>query len=173
MAHGATCPPQARTTEQVLLEATLFGLPMLNVDMPGDPFPPPSDESIVTETFPVEGNEFGLEFADKISWPTPSDQHAIDLVNIDTGEGVTATWLAVEDDGVVTNPYEPVLPRHVENVTVPGKVAMNEGILIEDWPSERPLRSVRITAKSFDSRTNVEKLVRINVAAASSIRLRS
>ena len=111
--------------EKALLEATLFGLPMLRVDMPGAPFDPPSDSSIIDETTPVPGNPLGLEFAD-ISLSTPSDLRSMDLTNIDDGSSVTATWLQGED-GVVTNPYEPVLPRQVENVTVDGMVLRSPG----------------------------------------------
>jgi CSLREA domain-containing protein len=111
--------------EKALLEATLFGLPMLRVDMPGQPFPPPSDASIIGDTTPVPGNPWGLEVAD-ISLSPSLDLRSIDLTSIDDGSLVTATWLQGED-GVVTNPYEPVLPRQVENVSVDGMVLRSIG----------------------------------------------
>ena len=45
---------------------------------------------------------------------------------------------------------------------------MNPGTLQLDWASRRPCRSSRTTAKSFDSRTTVEKDVRLSAAPASS-----
>mgnify|MGYP005847448193 CR=1 FL=1 len=125
--------------EKALLEAALFGLPMLQVDMPGAPFAPPSDASIVTGTTPVPGNGYGLETAEVALTPN-TIVRAMDVNNLDTGSGVTLTWLQGKD-GVVTNHAEPVLPRHVENVSVPGKVLRGVGFISAAYADDaaRPL----------------------------------
>ena len=89
--------------EKALLEATLFGLPMIRVNMPGAPFDPPSDQSIITGTDPVPGNTLGLATA-QLSLTPNTTVRAIDNVNnLDTGGAVTLTWLQGRD-GVVTTP---------------------------------------------------------------------
>ena len=127
--------------EKALLQATLFGLPMLQVAMPGDPFDPPNDSSIVGATTPVPGNALGLETAE-VSLAPNTIVRALDNVNnIDnSGQVVTLTWLQGKD-GVVTNPGEPVLPRHVSNVSVSGKVLRGVGFVGGSYIDEevRPL----------------------------------
>ena len=51
--------------EKAVLEATIFGLPMYSVDMPGARTPPPSDTPAAMTTVPVEpaspGGQLGLQ----------------------------------------------------------------------------------------------------------------
>ncbi len=126
-AYLAGTPQMRGIHEKALLEATLFGLPMLSVDMPGERLPSGGDPSIVTSTdaFAAEpGLTLGLRFAD-VNVTSPLTPHTVTLkdpVEKDpgTGEPLTydATYLSGNDD-VLANPGEPILPLEVRNVTAP------------------------------------------------------
>jgi predicted outer membrane repeat protein len=113
---------------KVLLESTLFGLPMLGVDMPGQRLSAPTDPSLVSSTTPYRtgpGASLGLARAD-LSVAPQLTTHTVQLTNVSTGAIVTATYLA-GGNGVVTNTFEPVLPLEVRNVTVANTVLRGVG----------------------------------------------
>jgi CSLREA domain-containing protein len=114
--------------EKALLEATIFGFPMLSVDMPGERILPTGDASIVEGTTPFTtdpGDTLGLEFAD-VSVTPSLETRTLDLKNVDNESIATATYLS-GSDGVLTNPAEPTLPLEIRNVSVPGKVLRGVG----------------------------------------------
>jgi CSLREA domain-containing protein len=124
-----TTPVMRGIHEKTLLEATLFGLPMLSINMPGERLAPQVDAPIVTPPLDAydtdPGATLGLESAD-VHISLDLDLRAIDLKVVDengqlTGVEVTANWLD-GDDGYVSNPTEPVLPLELKNVTVPGTI---------------------------------------------------
>jgi CSLREA domain-containing protein len=102
--------------------ATLWGLPMLKIDMPGARITSPADPSRVTSTAPFSqqsgdpGDVLGLRFADYALDPTLATQ-TVPLKNLDGGATVAATYLRGAD-GVVVWPSEPVLPLESGNVRV-------------------------------------------------------
>jgi CSLREA domain-containing protein len=114
--------------KKALLEATLYGLPMLSVNMPqgrGNAAVPPS---IVpgTQPFTIDpGAALGLTYAD-INVPTPLLQHTVVLTDPTATSTVTATYLSGEND-VASKPAEPVLPLSLKNVSVPGTVLRGVG----------------------------------------------
>ncbi|MDX6465491.1 MAG: hypothetical protein QOI27_531 [Gaiellaceae bacterium] len=111
---------------KALLEATLFGLPMLSVDLPGR-VGDASDTSVVTSrtTFADNpGSTLGLSRSDLTLTPAAT-QHTKSLVNVGGGT-VSASWLS-GPDGLVTNPGEPALPLASPNVSVPGQVLRGVG----------------------------------------------
>ncbi len=117
--------------EKALLEATIFGLPMLRFDLPAGRGDQPGDGSIVGATSGFGSNPgltLGLQFADVTINPTLTPQQ-VELTVFD-GSGaantVTAAYLTGAD-GVVSNPAEPVLPLEMPNVTVPGFVLRGVG----------------------------------------------
>jgi hypothetical protein len=109
--------------EKSVLEATLFGLPMFQIDLPGRTTPP-VDSSVVTGTIGFEnkpGSALGLEYFDLSLSITTSEQSLLLDVISDTGTDptqVTAVYLE-GPDGVVVNAAEPVLPLEMLNVTSP------------------------------------------------------
>jgi uncharacterized repeat protein (TIGR01451 family) len=120
--------------EKALLEATIFGLPMLSVDMPGQRLTPTGEASIVggTTSFSTDpGATLGLRSADVTVTPNLS-LRAIDLEADDGSGQITANWFA-GSDGVVSNPTEPVLPLEIENVTLPDMVLRGVGFLGGDY----------------------------------------
>jgi hypothetical protein len=121
--------------EKALLEATIFGLPMLSINMPGTRDPLPSSSSIVPASPAGFGTNpglaLGLTSADVTMNPTTtSNSVTLQKLNsatppVSVGE-VTATYYRGRD-GVVTNPGEPALPLQSENVSVPGQVLRGVG----------------------------------------------
>ena len=115
--------------QKALIEATLFGLPMLSVNMPTGRTTPPTDTSIVGSTSPqltgTPGFALGLTTADLTLSP-PLTAHTITQTNVDTSGSVTATWLS-GPAGIATSPLAPTLPLDAENVTVPGQVLRGVG----------------------------------------------
>jgi choice-of-anchor C domain-containing protein len=116
----AATPDLRALHEKAVLEATLFGLPMMGVNM--------LVRGVASSTGPVvattpasagtPGATLGLQLADRTVSPTLTSKTLI-LKNFDVQPPttITATWLEGIPDGVVTHAAEPALPLHVENVT--------------------------------------------------------
>ena len=123
--------PQLRGMhEKTILEATLFGLPMLQVNMPGQRVLPQTDAPIVSGTSPVvagPGAPLGLSVG--ISADNPGSEvitvrselrgYSVALRG-ENNTTVTARYYA-GSNGVVANPFEPLLPLERRNVDVAGK----------------------------------------------------
>jgi hypothetical protein len=107
--------------EKSLLQATLFGLPMLRVDLPQGRIDPPDDPSAIgalTDYTSEPGLTLGLSFADLSINPelTPVTR-TLSNTN-DLSQTVVATYLE-GGDALLLNPTEPVLPVEKINVTAP------------------------------------------------------
>lgn len=109
--------------EKAVLEATLFGLPMMQFDLPPDT-PEPVESSIVNSTalFATDpGQTLGLQYAD-LTLTSALTEHSITLDVVSNVGGsptqVPAVYLQ-GPDGVVVNAAEPVLPLDMLNVTAP------------------------------------------------------
>src|SRR5688572_28790699 len=106
---------------KTIVEMTLYGLPMMRVDMPGARVPLPSDSSVVSSTMLVSGGPgagFGLRSSPVVLNPVVNTQTKI-LENLSGGGTVTTTYLTGAD-GVVVNPFEPIYPKEIHNVSVIG-----------------------------------------------------
>ena len=106
---------------KTIVEMTLYGLPMMKVDMPGARLPLPSDGSVVSSTTPVSGGPgagFGLRSSPVVLNPVVNTQTKA-LENLSSGGTVTTTYLTGAD-GVVVNPFEPIYPKEIHNVSVIG-----------------------------------------------------
>jgi hypothetical protein len=90
------------------------------VDMPGARLTPTAENSIVGSTSPVPGANFGLRSSAAVLNPAVTT-HTKTLPNLSGGGNVTTTYLSGAD-GVVVNPFEPVYPKEVFNVTSSGDV---------------------------------------------------
>ncbi len=103
--------------EKALLEATLFGLPMIGVNMPGTRLPASSPGGAITPVAVTSGSAapLGLKTIDLNLAPTLTG-HALPLKNVQGGADVNAFWLS-GPDGVVSNPVEPALPLAIVNAT--------------------------------------------------------
>ncbi len=114
--------------EKSLLEATLFGLPMLRVDLPGRSDPPDDPPAVPATTgYTVDpGLTLGLRYADLAIDQTllPATRVLSDTTNL--SQTITATYLE-GGDALILNPLEPVLPLMKRNVTVPGTVLRGVG----------------------------------------------
>ncbi len=135
--------------EKSFLEATIFGLPMLMVDMPGVRIDPAGEGSIVTTTGPYTTNPgltLGLTAADVTLTPALVEQTVV-LSNVVDLSPQLAFYLA-GSDGVVSNPAEPTLPLELDSVGVPGTVLRGVGFRggsYMDIPNVLPLSGAPTT----------------------------
>jgi hypothetical protein len=116
--------------QKAVIEATLFGLPMLSVNLPaGRGGTGGGGGSVVGGTTPAPdapGSVLGLSWTD-MTFSPPLAQHTINQANVDNpGSSVTATWLS-GPNGIATSPLAPTLPLDIENATVSGKVLRGVG----------------------------------------------
>ena len=117
--------------EKSLIEATLFGLPMLKIEMPSGRGGGSDEPSIIGSTMPFTSNPgqtLGLTYTDITIEPelTRVDQ-LLDIVgeNQET-ESVTASYFT-GSDGVLINTAEPTLPLESFNVGVADTVLRGVG----------------------------------------------
>ena len=106
-----------------LLEATLYGLPMLSVNMPAGRVPAPSSSSIVTQTTPASANPgamLGLSSDDVTLDPTlTTTTQQLEDANGNTDDEPAATYLS-GPAGVDTSPGAPTLPLATYDVGIGG-----------------------------------------------------
>jgi CSLREA domain-containing protein len=135
--------------EKALLQVTLFGLPMLSVDLPAGRGDVPPTGSVVGSTNAFNTNPgaaLGLTYADLPVVPSLTENSRV-LTDISGGSDVVATYLAGAQ-GVVSNPAEPVLPLELRNVSVPGTTLRGVGFRggqYTDLPDRLPLVGVATT----------------------------
>ena len=113
----AATPDVRGLHEKALLEAAVFGLPMLGVDMPGARLPSPPTGGSITPVPVASGpaGTLGLRTFDLAVAPSLTANN-VTLTNVADNTELTATWLSGAD-GVVSNPAEPALPLDVVDVT--------------------------------------------------------
>jgi hypothetical protein len=102
---------------KALLESTVYGLPMLGVNMPGQRLPAPGSGSggLATGGFATNpGAALGLQSADVTVTPSLTQQ-TVPLTNL-AGGTITATYLR-GGAGIVTDPAQPALPLESLDVT--------------------------------------------------------
>lgn len=104
---------------KTITEMTLYGLPMMQVDMPGTRLGGGgSSGSIVTSTSPessAPGVNFELRSSPVISINPLVTPHTLQLKNLSTQTQLTTTYYSGAD-GVVSNPYEPIYPKEIHEV---------------------------------------------------------
>ncbi|HET7089767.1 MAG TPA: Ig-like domain-containing protein [Anaerolineae bacterium] len=149
-AYLANTPVMRGIHEKSLLEATLFGLPMLKVDLPSGRGDAPTDGSIVpgTSGFAADpGQTLGLRFAD-VNIPMSLTPNTVPLSNTaNLAQTVTAQYLS-GSSGTVSNPGEPVLPLESRDVSVPGLALRGVGFRggsFTDLPDILPFLSAATT----------------------------
>jgi len=138
--------------EKTLVEMTLYGLPMMKVNMPGQRITPPTDASIVgtpTAVTTGPGSELGLRVGQPAVIPTFTEE-TVPLKNLADNSTVNTTYY-VGKDGVVVNPYEPILPKELYNVSANAMVlrgvALRSATYVDE-PSITPLTSAPATETS-------------------------
>ena len=109
--------------QKTLIEMTLYGLPMMKVDMPGARLNAQSDASIVGTTDPVltgPGAGFSLSSSSVSLNPSLTTNNK-QLPNLADNSTVNTTYLSGAD-GVVVNPFEPIYPKQIDNITASDSV---------------------------------------------------
>ncbi|MBV9279667.1 MAG: PxKF domain-containing protein [Chloroflexi bacterium] len=115
--------------EKTLLETTLYGLPMMTVNMTGQHISTQPDTSIVSSAPTVSsgpGVNFGTGSADIDVQPSLTS-HTQTLTNSATNTSVTATYLSGPNNSVVARPGEPIFPSQVYNVQVSNQILRGVG----------------------------------------------
>ena len=142
---------------KALLESTLFGLPMLSVNLPaGRGLTPPSRVSHVNPTIQAPTNPgaaLGLSWFDYSASP-PLTSNPVQLKDANNNP-LTATYLSGQD-GVVTSPSVPALPLQQDNVDDldphdAGKVLRGVGFrggTFSDLPGITPLTGTPATEQN-------------------------
>jgi CSLREA domain-containing protein len=115
--------------EKAVLEATLFGLPMLSIDMPGARLAQTGKDPSVSGTTPYPGAKLGLDYSDLNLTIGTQDLTpvTVDLVNVENPALTNMATYYLGADGAASGPNEPVLPLFQYNVSVPGKVMRGVG----------------------------------------------
>jgi hypothetical protein len=116
-------PQLGAMNQKAVFEAELYGLPMEAINMPSGRVAAPADTSVVAATTPAAtdpGQTLGLNSATVTVTPhLATNTVAVnDLTN--SNAPVNTTYLS-GDNGIVTNPYQPVLPLESENTSVAGQ----------------------------------------------------
>ena len=125
--------------EKALREATLYGLPMLGVDLPsGRGISDPSDATVGSLSgYPAvagnPGSELGLKYAPVSVDPTLTP-HTVTLRNLDGSPDLLAKYYS--GPGVLSNPGEPALPLDSVNVDQPGYVLRGVGFIDGTYSDE-------------------------------------
>ncbi|MEO7243699.1 MAG: hypothetical protein ABIX12_00910 [Rubrivivax sp.] len=103
--------------QKAVLEATVFGLPMLGVDLPAGRIPLPTPGASVTPNAVTSGPAatLGLKTQSIRVAPTLTPESLM-LTNVTGGPAVSAHWFR-GPDGVVVNPAVPALPLVKVNAT--------------------------------------------------------
>lgn len=115
----STTPNIRGIPEKALLETSLYGLPMLGVNMPsgrgagggGATITPVAVASGPASSLGLDTYDLSVAQSQYPLYP-----HTISLTNAQGGPNVTASWLS-GPDGVVNSPGEPALPLVAVNVT--------------------------------------------------------
>ncbi|MFI5042274.1 MAG: hypothetical protein ACHQNA_10580, partial [Acidimicrobiales bacterium] len=117
-----TTPALSALDEKALLESTLFGLPMLSVNLPQGRIYEAPDASTITAIAPVDpgtpGGALGLRTADTTVAATLAPQ-SLQLMNADGTNGPLATYFTGPGGAVVVRPTQPILPLVSTNITSP------------------------------------------------------
>ena len=122
------------TDTKALLESTLFGLPMLSVNMPGARLPAHTTVSVIGTTTPVTsgpGGTLGLSTA-PISITTTSGADQI-------GPGSGGNYLTGPNGLFTSKPNEPVLPLISKDVTVTDETLRGVGFIGGDYHDTSPV----------------------------------
>jgi hypothetical protein len=125
----ASKPTLSGIDQKSVLEITLYGLPMLNVNLPGR-LSTATDTSIVNSTSGFNtnpGSTLGLSSADITVTPALT-LHSQTLNTTDSSNTISANYYS-GSNGVVSNPAEPVLPLETRNVTVPDQILRGVGFI--------------------------------------------
>ncbi|MEI7744646.1 MAG: YDG domain-containing protein [Chloroflexota bacterium] len=130
-------PDLGGTDVKALLEATLYGLPMLSVNLPGTRLPAVTGGSTIApaDLSPVAsgpGADLGLQAA-------PVDLTGI-AGSLGSGTGTGgASYLTGPGGAVAAQPYQPVLPLITRNISVPGQVLRGVGFIGGDYEDTSPV----------------------------------
>ncbi len=147
--------------DKTLLETTLYGLPMLKVDLPGERIIKTQPQTITTAAQAQSGPGASLGLligqplqggAQNLVVLNPSlTQHQVSLTNVTDQTPVVATYFSGADGGTTARPAEPIFPLERYNVKVDGLILRGIGFrggTYTDLLDVTPLTSAATTENS-------------------------
>ena len=148
-AYLAATPNLGSLDTKALLEASVFGLPMLSVDFQHGRVTVAGGGNNLGLNPVVGGTgpDLGLQGAALPISPITLTHHAKDLTGTDGADDQTAEWYS-GPDGSATTPYVPVLPVISKDVTIPNQVLRGVGFMgghYGDTPGIVPLSGAPAT----------------------------
>ena len=138
--------------QKTVVEMTLYGLPMMKVNMPGQRITPPVASSVVTgTTLFASGPGASTGLSSTVVPLSPATQvNNVALKNLASQTTVNTTYLS-GSDGVVANPFEPLFPKDIYDVTASGLVLRGVALYGADYSDQSgviPLTSAPTTELS-------------------------
>ena len=117
--------------QKAMLEATLYGLPMMGFDAPRRSALPTRTSNVTTTPVAAgtAGADYGLSTADV---PVTTSNTAETKPVVAGGQTYSLKWLNGAD-GVTIQPGAPAIPKQVKDVTVAGKVLRGVGFWSGDY----------------------------------------
>ncbi|MGI8693806.1 MAG: Ig-like domain-containing protein [Geodermatophilaceae bacterium] len=133
--------------QKALLEATLYGLPMLGLNLPTGRIPTPTTSGLATSAVTTDPGAFlGLQTADVTGG---ANDPLVTRPKVDVNGNPSGVFTyATGPDGVVTNPGQPALALDSRDVTAPGQVLRGIGFrsgTYADTPGITPLTGAPAT----------------------------
>ncbi len=121
IAYLASHPTLESIDTKALLESTVFGLPMLSVNLPNGRGPVTGESSIASPTTVDSGAgvALGLQSDDVSVDTSAATTNTKTLKDTSTSSTFLATWLS-GPDGVEAKPNQPALPLFSDNASVSG-----------------------------------------------------
>ncbi len=147
-AYMAVTPQLSGIDDKTLLEVTLYGLPMLSVNMPGVRLTPPVDPTTVTSTTPLTAA--GLTVATLKVTPTLTSKN-VPLTGVGGAASIIATYLTGADGNQIKS-GEPFLPLELRNVSVAGTVLRGVGFFGGNYNDSAPNITPLISTPSNELR---------------------
>ncbi len=145
--------------EKTLLETTLYGLPMLRMNMPGQRLTPAASSSIVTSSTGEAtgpGAKLGLSIGQDAGGSTDiavspaSTPQSAQLTDPSGNNPVTASWYSGAS-GVVAHALDPIFPLQLYNASLPNQVLRGIGFRggsFTDLPNLTPMTVAPSTENS-------------------------
>ena len=161
LAYLTATPQLEGIDDKTVRIPTLFGLPMLSVDLPGARITPAvqlANVPAVTDYSVNPGQMLGLQYADLSLTPTLTEE-TVTLTSVTVPTQTFTAGYLTGSASVVVRPGEPVLPLETRDVSVPGTLLRGVGFRggsYQDTPNVRPLvgapaTEIRGVQVGFDS----------------------
>jgi CSLREA domain-containing protein len=136
--------------QKTYIISTLYGLPMLSLNLAGARLSPEPVSPLSLENAPggTPGSALGLKYDDITLSPSLALQSIVLSNTDDLSQSLVASYLS-GPDGTLVRPYEPILPLDERDVSVPGRVLQGIGNRGGNY-SDRPVDAIATGAPATE-----------------------